>query len=83
MNSIAQTLALLVVAEEQQPGEDRDSAIYATINRSHLLAQMSEECKADLYARVVEHGWSHSDFFKLQIAISESMYGNLKAFPYG
>ena len=55
---LAQTLALLIGAEEQRQGPhlgDREYATYSVLVRSESLTHVSDERKAELYALIVEH----------------------------
>jgi hypothetical protein len=83
-DSLAQTLALLVIAEEQQPGRGtREECVYQVIGRSHATMALSEEAQADLYSLVVEHPHSTGDFFKLQSAFRDSLATHLRRYPHG
>lgn len=76
-SATAQTVALLVVAEEQQPEcHCREEAIYHVIDRCILLEYMSDEEKADVYARIVEDPRHTRYTFDLAQAISAALEAN-------
>lgn len=55
--SAAQTLALLTLAEEQQPWCEgsRDRALYHVIDKSAGLTRWPDQAKARLYSLAIEH----------------------------
>ena len=65
------TLALLTVAEEQQPECEgsRDRALYIVIDRAAGLARWPEQAKARLYSLVIEH----PDFNGTTVALAQAI----------
>ena len=65
------TLAMLTVAEEQQPACEgsRDRALYTVIDKSAGLARWPEQAKARLYSLAIEH----PDFNGSTVALSQAI----------
>ena len=74
--ALAQTVALLIVAQEQQPGPhlgDREAAAYHVIDRAHLLTHLSDDRKADLYSFLVEHPMFNKFTTDLALAVDYAL----------
>jgi 23S rRNA maturation mini-RNase III len=82
----ATTLMLLVTAERQQrkyaDGTFED-AVYEVIERAMLIADYSNERKADLYARIAESVTAEDKLAVLERKIGAALFANDKEFPNG
>lgn len=79
------TLALLIMSEGMQPQyavhADWDPA-YLVIDRAIVCSSMSDEQKADLYARIAETVDHRQPLAVVQRGVSNALYANEKEFQW-